>query len=79
MGIAEAVEILESLKEDLNEDVTIPELILALEIAINCLRGYGRFSPWLGMLDSDEFDSKDQLLNTIKLKMLFCSNEQDAI
>lgn len=71
MSAKEAAEILESLVDKL-EILKEDKLILALEVAINCLKSSDKYEKWLGMLEENEFDSKTQLLNTIKLKYMFC-------
>ena len=65
---AEVLEILLNKLEILKED----KVTLALEIAINNLKAKDKFEEWLGTLEENDFDSKEQLLNTIKLKNLFC-------
>jgi hypothetical protein len=71
MSAKEATEILEILVDKL-EILKEDKIILALEIAINNLKAKDKFEEWLGTLEENDFDSKEQLLNTIKLKNLFC-------
>jgi hypothetical protein len=71
MSAKEAEEILEILVDKL-EILKEDKIILALEIAINNLKAKDKFEEWLGTLEENDFDSKEQLLNTIKLKNLFC-------
>lgn len=71
MSAKEAAEILESLVDKL-EILKEDKIILALEIAINNLKAKDKFEEWLGTLEENDFDSKEQLLNSIKLKNLFC-------
>jgi hypothetical protein len=67
MSAKEAEEILEILVDKL-EILKEDKIILALEIAINNLKAKDKFEEWLGTLEENDFDSKEQLLNTIKLK-----------
>ena len=71
MSAKEAEEILEGLVDKL-EILKEDKIILALEIAINNLKAKDKFEEWLGTLEENDFESKEQLLNTIKLKNLFC-------
>jgi hypothetical protein len=71
MSAKEAEEVLEILLDKL-EILKEDKIILALEIAINNLKAKDKFEEWLGTLEENDFDSKEQLLNTIKLKNLFC-------
>lgn len=71
MSAKEATEILEILVDKL-EILKEDKIILALEIAINNLKAKDKFEEWLGTLEENDFDSKEQLLNSIKLKNLFC-------
>jgi hypothetical protein len=71
MSAKEAEEILEILVDKL-EILKEDKIILALEIAINNLKAKDKFEEWLGTLEENDFDSKEQLLNSIKLKNLFC-------
>lgn len=66
MNDKEVVEVLEKLKNI----ATIPKSMEALQIAINIVRKDGEFLHWLMDLNSDEFDSKKQLLNKIQLTRL---------
>lgn len=70
MSAKEAEEILEILVDKL-EILKEDKIILALEIAINNLKAKDKFEEWLVTLEENDFDSKEQLLNTIKLKNLF--------
>ena len=71
MSAKDAEEILEGLVDKL-EILKEDKIILALEIAINNLKAKDKFEEWLGTLEENDFESKEQLLNTIKLKNLFC-------
>lgn len=71
MSAKEAEEVLEILVDKL-EILKEDKIILALEIAINNLKAKDKFEEWLGTLEEKDFDSKEQLLNSIKLKNLFC-------
>lgn len=70
MSAKEAAEVLEILVDKL-EILKEDKIILALEIAINNLKAKDKFEEWLVTLEENDFDSKEQLLNTIKLKNLF--------
>ena len=71
MSAKEAAEVLEILLDKL-EILKEDKITLALDIAINTLKAKDKFEEWLGTLEENDFDSKEQLLNTIKLKNLFC-------
>lgn len=66
MNDKEVIKMLEKLKSI----ATIPKSMEALQIAINIVEKDERFLHWLMDLDSNEFDSKKQLLNKIQLTML---------
>lgn len=71
MSANEAAEVLEILLDKL-EILKEDKIILALEIAINNLKAKDKFEEWLRTLEENDFESKEQLLNSIKLKNLFC-------
>ena len=71
MSAKEAAEVLEILLDKL-EILKEDKITLALDIAINTLKAKDKFEEWLGTLEENDFDINKQLLNTIKLKNLFC-------
>lgn len=71
MSAKEAAEVLEILLDKL-EILKEDKVTLALDIAINTLKAKDKFEEWLVTIEENDFDSKEQLLNTIKLKNLFC-------
>lgn len=72
MNDKEVVEVLEKLKNI----ATIPKSMEALQIAINIIKKDESFLYWLMDLNSDEFDSKKQLLNKIQLTMLLGTKDE---
>ena len=47
-----------------------PQSIVALQIAINTIRDRDSFSHWIENLNSEKFDTKEQMLFSIQMKLL---------
>ncbi len=64
-----AEEVIEQL-ELLKKVAPNPQSIVALQIAINTVRNRDNFSRWIENLNSDKFDTKEQMLFKIQMKSL---------
>lgn len=62
-------EVIEKL-EQLKKVAPNPQSIVALQIAINTVRDRDSFSHWIENLDSEKFDTKEQMLFKIQMKSL---------